>query len=93
MFDNKIKGILTLISSIFTQIIIGNAFTFGNFIIYYKSYLYYNNVNDISVLDLLYVVPTAAACLNILPIITGFLDKFLGIRILTIISTICLLIS
>ena len=93
MFDKKIKGILSLISSIFTQIIIGNAFTFGNFIIYYKSYLYYNNVNDISVLDLLYVVPTATACLNILPIITGFLDKLLGVRILTIISTICLLIS
>ena len=93
MFDNKIKGILSLISSIFTQIIIGNAFTFGNFIIYYKSYLYHNNVKDITVLDLLYVVPTACACLNILPIITGFLDKLLGIRILTIISTICLLIS
>ena len=93
MLNNQTKGIFSLISSIFIQILIGNSFTFGNFVIYYKSYLYYNNINNISLLDLLYVAPVSLACINMFPSITGFLDNILGIRILTIISAISLLIS
>ena len=93
MFNNKTKGIFSIISSIFIQILIGNSFTFGNFVIYYESYLFYNNINNISVFNLLYVAPVSTTCLNILPSITGFLDNILGIRILTIISTISLIIS
>ena len=93
MLNNQIKGIFSIISSIFIQILIGNSFTFGNFVIYYKSYLYYNNINNISLLDLLYVAPVSLACINMFPSITGFLDNILGLRILTIISAVSLLIS
>lgn len=93
MFNNKIKGICSVISSVFAQLIIGNCFTFGNFVYYYKSYLHYKNIDNISILNLLFVAPTSAACLNILPIFTGYLDKILGIRILTIMSALCALTS
>ena len=93
MLNNKIKGICSLISAVFTHLIIGNAFTFGNFVYYYKSYLHYKGIDDISILDLLFVAPVSAACLNILPTITGFLDNIFGIRIVTIIASLCLLTS
>ena len=75
------------------KLLIGNSFTFGNFIPYYESYLFYKNKKDITLLDLFYVCPTSTTVLNILPSITGFLDNILGIRILTIICTISLIIS
>ena len=93
MLNNKIKGLFSLISSVLTHLIIGNAFTFGNFAYYYRSYLHYKNINSISILDLLFIAPVSAACLNIFPILTGYIDKILGIRILTIIATMCLLTS
>ena len=93
MLNNKIKGLFSLISSALTHLIIGNGFTFGNFVYYYRSYLHYKNINSISILDLLFIVPVSGACLNIFPILTGYIDKILGIRILTIIATLCLLTS
>ena len=93
MLNNKVKGICSLISAVFTHLIIGNAFTFGNFVYYYKSYLHYQGIDNISILDLLFVAPVSAACLNILPILTGYLDNLFGIRIVTIIASLCLLTS
>ena len=93
MLNNKIKGYCSLVSAVFTHLIIGNAFTFGNFVYYYKSYLHYKEIDNISILDLLFVAPVSAACLNILPIVTGYLDNTFGIRILTIIASLCLLTS
>ena len=91
--NNKIKGYCSLVSAVFTHLIIGNAFTFGNFVYYYKSYLHYKEIDNISILDLLFVAPVSAACLNILPIVTGYLDNLFGIRIVTIIASLCLLTS
>ena len=93
MLNNKIKGIFSLVSSVFTQLIIGNGFTFGNFVYYYKSFLHYKNINNISVLNLLYIAPISAACFNVFPIVTGYLDKTLKIRILTIMATLSILTS
>ena len=93
MLNNKIKGICSLVSAVFTHLIIGNAFTFGNFVYYYKSYLHYQGIDNISILELLFVAPVSAACLNILPILTGYLDNLFGIRIVTIIASLCLLTS
>jgi len=93
MLNNKIKGICSLVSAVFTHLIIGNAFTFGNFVYYYKSYLHYQGIDNISILDLLFVAPVSAACLNILPTVTGYLDNIFGIRIVTIIASCCLLTS
>jgi len=93
MLNNKVKGICSLVSAVFTHLIIGNAFTFGNFVYYYKSYLHYQGIDNISILDLLFVAPVSAACLNILPIVTGYLDNIFGIRIVTIIASCCLLTS
>ena len=93
MWNNKIKGILSLISAVLIHLLIGNLFSFSNFIPYYKSYLYYkNNLKEIiSDNQLYFIAPSGIFIHNTLPSITGFLDKKLGIRILTIIGVISLL--
>ena len=93
MWNNKIKGILTLISSILIQLLIGNLFSFSNFIPYYKSYLYHknNDIEKISELQLYFIAPSGIFVHNTFPSVTGFLDKILGTRILTIIGVISLL--
>ena len=97
LMDSKkrIKGILSLISGALTHLLIGNLFSFPNFIPYYKSYLYYQNGNKdlISEIQLYFIAPTGIFVHNTLPSVTGFLDKLLGIRILTIIGMISLLSS
>ena len=94
-WNNKIKGILSLIAGILIQFLIGNLFSFPNFIPYYKSYLYYKNDNKekISELQLYFIAPTGIFVHNTLPSLTGLLDNLLGIRILTIIGVISLLLS
>ena len=94
-WNNKIKGILSLIAGILIQLLIGNLFSFPNFIPYYKSYLYYKNDNKekISELQLYFIAPTGIFVHNTLPSVTGFLDQLLGIRILTIIGVLSLLVS
>ena len=93
MWNNKIKGILSLISAILIHLLIGNLFSFSNFIPYYKSYLFYKNNNKevISENQLYFIAPSGIFIHNTLPSVTGFLDKLLGIRILTIIGVISLL--
>ena len=45
MFNNKIKGYLSLISSVLIHLLIGNLFSFANLIPYYQSFLYYKHNN------------------------------------------------
>jgi len=93
MLNNKIKGILTLIASVLIHLLIGNLFSFPNFIPYYKSYLYYknNNTEVISLLQLYFIAPVGIFVHNTLPSVTGFLDQILGTRILAIIGLTSLL--
>lgn len=93
--NKRIKGILSLISGALTHLLIGNLFSFPNFIPYYKSYLYYQNGNKdvISEIQLYFIAPTGIFVHNTLPSVTGFLDKILGIRILTIIGMLSLFTS
>ena len=59
MFSQKIKGYLSLISAILINFIIGNLFSFPNFIPYYQSYLYYKHdkIEKISSMQLYFIVP------------------------------------
>ena len=41
MINKKTKGVLTLIGTVITHLIIGNILGFSNLIPYLKSYLYY----------------------------------------------------
>ena len=95
MLNKKTKGILSLISAILIHLLIGNLFSFPNFIPYYKSYLYHKNNKEekISENQLYFIAPSGIFIHNTLPSVTGFLDKLLGIRILTIIGVISLLSS
>ena len=95
MFNNKVKGYLSLISSILIQLIIGNLFAFPNLIPYYQSYLYYknNNTEKISSMQLYFVTPVGIFVHNIFPSFTGVLDKKVGIRVLTIFATLFSYIS
>ena len=93
--DNKKKGILTLISAVLINLLTGNLFSFPNFIPYYKSFLYYRNGKREIVRDeqLYFIAPVGICIHNVLPSVTGLLDKILGTRILTIIGSISLLVS
>ena len=93
---NKIKGILSLISAILIHLLIGNLFSFPNFITYYHSYLEceknaYNETESVSINQLNFIAPTGILVHNTLPSVTGFLDNKLGTRVLTIIGSISLL--
>ena len=93
--DNKIKGILSLISGVLIQLLIGNLFSFPNLIPYYKSFLYYKNGKNeiITERELYFIAPVGIFVHNTFPSMTGYLDKLLGIRILTIIGVLSLLSS
>ena len=64
MFNNKIKGYLSLISSVLIHLLIGNLFSFENLIPYYQSFLYYkhNNKKEISLMQLYFIVPVGIFC-------------------------------
>ena len=93
--NNKIKGILSLISGVLINLLIGNIFSFPNLIPYYKSFLYYKNNEEekINELQLYFIAPTGIFVHNTLPSVTGFLDNYLGTRILTIIGVLSLFSS
>ena len=95
MFNNKVKGYSSLISSILIQLLIGNILTFPNLIPYYQSYLYYknNNTEKISALQLYFIAPVGLFVHNAFPSFTGILDKKVRIRILTLFATLFLFIS
>ena len=95
MFNNKIKGYLSLISSVLIHLLIGNLFSFANLIPYYQSYLYYkhNYTEKISLMQLYFIGPIGIFVHNTFPSFMGIIDKKLGIRILTIFATISLFCS
>ena len=92
MISQKTKGILTLIGTILTHLLIGNILGFSNLIPYLESYLYYEKSN-IQQKDLLFITPIAVSISNILPIIVGFLDNFYGTKFLLFIGMMLLVIS
>ena len=91
--NNKIKGYLSLIAAILFHLLIGNLFSFPNFIPYYSSYLYHKNngVETVTLSQLYFIAPIGIFVHNTLPTITGFLDKKIGTRVMTIIATISLI--
>ena len=95
MFSQKIKGYLSLISAILFNFIIGNLFSFSNFIPYYQSYLYYkyDNKEEISLMQLYFITPSGIFVHKTFPSFMGLVDKKIGIRALTIIATISIFIS
>ena len=95
MFNNKIKGYLSLISAVLINLLNGNLLTFPNLIPYYQSYLYYkhNEIEKISVLQLYFIAPIGIFIQQFFPTFMGIIDKKLGIRILTIFAAISLCIS
>ena len=95
MFNQKIKGYLSLISSILINLIGGNLFTFPNLIPYYQSYLYYkyDNNEKISLMQLYFIAPIGIFVDNIFPSFMGIIDMKIGIRVLTIFSVILISLS
>ena len=95
MFNNKIKGYLSLVSSILIHLLIGNLFSFANLIPYYKSFLYYKNGKNeiITERELYFIAPVGIFVHNTFPSVMGFIDKKLGIRVLTVLATILLYFS
>ena len=95
MFSNKVKGYLSLISSILINLLNGNLFSFPNLIPYYQSYLYYkyNKTEQISLMQLYFIAPIGMFVDCVFPIFMGMLDIKLGIRVLTIFTTVSLYIS
>jgi MFS family permease len=93
--DNRKKGILSLVAAVLLHLLMGNIFSFPNFIPYYKSYLYHKNNEEekVSKTQLYFITPIGIFALNTLPIVTGFLDKILGTKVMTIIATITLIFS
>ena len=95
MCNNKIKGYLSLISAIFINLIDGNILTFSNLIPYYQSYQYYKHdkKEKISTMQLYFIVPIGICINQFFPSFMGIIDQKLGIRILTIFTTILLYIT
>ena len=92
MLSKKIKGISSLIGSILIHLIIGNIFSFSNFIPYLHSYLHLKNI-ELKKLNLYFIAPIGIAIHNALPSITGYLDHLLGTRILLLCAVILISIS
>ena len=92
MISQKVKGILSLISAIIINLLIGNLFAFPNLVPYFQSYLYYEygNQEKISLIKLYFVAPIGICVHNIFPTFTGLMDKLVGIRILIVLATISL---
>ena len=95
MFNNKIKGYLSLISSVLIHLLIGNLFSFANLIPYYQSFLYYkhNNTEEITLMQLYFIAPVGIFVHNTFPSFMGIVDKKIGIRALTIFATVSLYCS
>ena len=95
MFSKKLKGYLSLISSVLINLINGNLLTFSNLIPYYQSYLYYKNnkTEQITLMQLYFIVPIGMFVDMVFPSIMGILEIKFGIRVLTIFTTILIFIS
>ena len=95
MFNQKVKGYLSLVAAILINLLIGNIFAFPNLIPYYQSYLYYEygNQEKISLMQLYFIAPSGIFIHKIFPSVIGLVDKKIGLRILSIIATISLFFS
>ena len=85
--NNKVKGICSVISAIFINLITGSLFTFPNIISYYEIFAERKYTRN----QLYFVAPTGIFVFNALCSVTGFLDDKFGTRILNIIASVCLL--
>ena len=85
--NNKVKGICSVISAIFINLITGSLFTFPNIISYYEIFTERKYTRN----QLYFVAPTGIFVFNALCSVTGFLDDKFGTRILNIIASVCLL--
>ena len=85
--NNKIKGICSLISAVFINLLTGSLFTFPNLITYYEVFV----ARQFSKNQLYFVAPVGILFFNSLSSVMGILDDKLGTRILNIIASILLL--
>ena len=85
--NNKIKGICSLISAVFINLLTGSLFTFPNLITYYEVFV----DHQFSKNQLYFVAPVGILFFNSLSSVMGILDDKLGTRILNIIASILLL--
>ena len=85
--NNQVKGICSVISAIFINLIIGSIFTFPNIISYYEIYAERKFTKN----QLYFVAPSGIFVFNALSSVTGILDDKFGTRILNIACSILLL--
>ena len=93
MFIYKIKGYFSLISSILINLLNGNLLSFSNLIPYYHLYYKHNETERITLMQLYFIAPIWIFVDNVFPSFMGIIDIKLGIRLLTIFTTISLYIS
>ena len=85
--NNQVKGICSVISAVFINLITGSLFTFPNIISYYEIFA----ERKFTKKKLYFVAPTGIFVFNALCSITGILDDKFGTRILNIVATVFLL--
>ena len=85
--NNQVKGICSVISAVFINLITGSLFTFPNIISYYEIFA----ERKFTKKKLYFVAPTGIFVFNALCSITGILDDKFGTRILNITASVCLL--
>ena len=89
ILSNRVKGISSVISAVLINLLTGSVFAFPNLITIYQKF----TDNKFERTQLFFVAPTAIFILNSLPSVTGFLDDKFGVRVLTIVGSLCLLSS
>ena len=87
ILSNRCKGICSVISAVLINLLTGSLFAFPNLLNNYKIFA----ENKFEDEQLYFVAPTGIFVLNALPSVTGFLDDKFGVRILTIVGSLCLL--
>ena len=85
--NNQVKGICSVIATIFINLITGSIFTFPNIISYYQVYSEHKFTKN----KLYFVAPTGIFTFSVLGSVTGILDDKFGTRILNIAASILLL--
>ena len=89
ILSNRVKGISSVISAVLINLLTGSVFAFPNLITIYQKF----TDDKFEKTQLFFVAPTAIFILNSLPSVTGFLDDKFGVRVLTIVGSLCLLSS
>ena len=88
--NNTVKGICSIISAVFINLITGSLFTFPNIISHYQAFSG-EKITPENAKKLYFVAPAGIFVFNALSAVTGFLDEKLGTRILNIIASVLLL--